>query len=51
MLTPQLRPVSAVHNILKARGTWRENVPGTEWFDTTVADVERIIAFIASLQQ
>ncbi|MDP1693603.1 MAG: GIY-YIG nuclease family protein [Burkholderiaceae bacterium] len=36
----------AVHNILKARGRWRENVPGTEWFDTTIVDIGKIIAFI-----
>lgn len=38
----------AAHNVLKARGKWRENVPGTEWFDTTVAEVESIIAFVTA---
>jgi hypothetical protein len=36
----------AVHNVLKARGKWRENVPGTEWFDTTVSEIEEIIDFV-----
>jgi hypothetical protein len=38
----------AAHNVLKARGKWRENVPGTEWFDTTVAEVESIISFVTA---
>lgn len=38
----------AVHNVLKARGRWRENVPGIEWFDTTVDEVQGIIDFIAA---
>jgi len=37
----------AAHNVLKARGKWRENAPGTEWFDTTVAEVASIIAFVS----
>lgn len=37
---------SAIHATLKSRGQWRENVPGTEWFDTTLADIEEIIKFI-----
>lgn len=37
---------SAIHATLKSRGKWRENVPGTEWFDTTLAEVEAIINFI-----
>lgn len=36
----------ATHNVLKARGKWRENVPGTEWFDTTVEEVRLILNFI-----
>lgn len=36
----------AVHNILRSRGKWRENVPGAEWFDTTVREIESIIAFV-----
>ncbi len=36
----------AVHNVLKARGKWRENVPGTEWFDTTIPEIEEIIEFV-----
>lgn len=38
----------AVHNVLKARGKWRENVPGVEWFDTSIQEVESIIEFCAS---
>lgn len=38
----------AAHNVLKARGKWRENVPGTEWFNTTVTEVESIIAFVTA---
>lgn len=38
----------AVHNTLKARGKWRENVPGLEWFDTTVAEVQAIIDFVTA---
>jgi hypothetical protein len=38
----------AVHYFLQARGKWRENVPGTEWFDTTVAEVETVIAFVTA---
>lgn len=38
----------AVHNVLKARGKWRENVPGIEWFDTTIQEIETIIQFCAS---
>jgi len=38
----------AAHNILKARGKWRQNVPGVEWFNTTPAEVAAILAFIGS---
>ena len=38
----------AVHNTLRARGKWRENVPGLEWFDTTVAEVQAIIDFVTA---
>ena len=38
----------AAHNILKARGKWRENVPGVEWFNTTPDEVKAILAFISS---
>ena len=36
----------AIHNILKARGKWRENAPGREWFDTTVIEIKSIIDFV-----
>ncbi len=38
----------AAHNVLKARGKWRENVPGVEWFNTTVAEVAQILTFIGA---
>lgn len=37
----------AAHNVLKARGKWRENVPGIEWFNTTVAEIQSIIDFVS----
>lgn len=37
---------SAIHNVLKSRGKWRENVPGKEWFDTTVAEIDAIVRFV-----
>lgn len=36
----------AIHNTLKTWGKWRENVPGIEWFDTTVPEIETIIGFL-----
>lgn len=36
----------AVHNVLKARGKWRENAPGVEWFDTTIEEVKAILGFV-----
>ena len=36
----------AIHSHLKAKGKWRENAPGIEWFDTTVDEIEKIIRFI-----
>jgi hypothetical protein len=38
----------AAHNVLKARGKWRENIPGIEWFNTTVGEVDSIIAFVTT---
>lgn len=37
---------SAIHATLKSRGKWRENVPGTEWFNTTISEIETIVTFI-----
>lgn len=37
---------SAIHATLKSRGKWRENVPGTEWFDTRLSEIEAIVKFI-----
>ena len=48
----QVRRVSsvetAVHATLKSKGKWRENVPGTEWFNTTINEIETIVNFIRS---
>jgi hypothetical protein len=38
---------SAIHSILDSRGS-RRKAPGTEWFDTTIAEIEAIIQFIHS---
>ena len=38
----------AAHNVLKARGKWREKAPGVEWFDTTLAEVQSILNFVGS---
>jgi len=37
---------TAIHATLKSRGKWRENVPGTEWFNTTISEIEAIVGFI-----
>jgi hypothetical protein len=37
---------SAIHNVLKARGKWREHAPGREWFDSTLLEVESIVLFV-----
>ena len=39
-----------IHCILKTRGKWRDNVPGKEWFDTTLTEIESIIRFIPSTE-
>jgi hypothetical protein len=36
----------AIHNVLKARGKWRESAPGREWFDTTVVEIKTIVDFV-----
>ena len=38
----------AIHNVLKARGKWRENIPSVEWFNTTISEVETILKFVTS---
>jgi hypothetical protein len=38
----------AIHNVLKARGKHRENAPGKEWFDTSIAEIKSIIEFVVS---
>ena len=37
---------TAIHATLKSRGRWRENVPGTEWFNTTISEIETVVRFI-----
>jgi hypothetical protein len=41
---------SAIHKVLAARGKWRENVPGTEWFDTTTDEIKSILEFTGALR-
>lgn len=36
----------AIHNTLKARGKHKEDAPGREWFNTTVAEVKAILDFV-----
>ena len=35
----------AIHSTLEARGSKRQ-APGTEWFDTTLAEIEKIVHFV-----
>jgi hypothetical protein len=35
----------AIHSILEARGSKRQ-APGTEWFDTTLEEIETIVKFV-----
>jgi len=37
----------AIHSILEARGSKRR-APGTEWFDTTLDEIESIVKFVQS---
>ena len=36
---------NAIHSTLEARG-FKRSAPGTEWFDTTLEEVDAVIAFI-----
>lgn len=36
---------NAIHSILEARGSKRQ-APGTEWFDTTLDEIETIVKFV-----
>ena len=36
----------AIHAVLKVRGRHMDSAPGTEWFNTTVAEIEEIVAFL-----
>jgi len=36
---------SAIHSTLEARGSKR-NAPGTEWFDTTLEEIETVVKFV-----
>ena len=38
----------AIHAVLKARGRWKEDAPGDEWFISTLDEVQSIINFINS---
>jgi len=48
----QVRRVSqyedAIHAVLKARGRWKEDAPGDEWFITTIDEVRDILTFIGA---
>ena len=39
---------NAIHSTLEARGSKR-HAPGTEWFDTTLEEIETIVAFVQPL--
>jgi hypothetical protein len=39
---------SAIHAVLKARGRWKEDAPGDEWFMTTMDEVQSILNFITA---
>ena len=41
---------SAIHKMLAARGRWRQNVPGTEWFDTSIVEIKSIIDSTGALR-
>ena len=44
--TSRVRAVEkSIHYTLEARG-FKRNAPGTEWFDTTLTDIENVILFI-----
>ncbi len=36
----------AIHAVLKARGRWKEDAPGDEWFITTLEEVRAVLEFI-----
>jgi T5orf172 domain len=38
----------AIHAVLKARGRWKEDAPGDEWFITSIDEVQSIVSFINS---
>lgn len=35
-----------VQNLLKLSGKWKSEAPGTEWFITTLAEVERVVGIV-----
>ncbi|MDP1995568.1 MAG: GIY-YIG nuclease family protein [Gallionella sp.] len=38
----------AIHAVLKARGRWKEDAPGDEWFITSIDEIQSIVSFINS---
>lgn len=38
----------AIHAVLKARGRWKEDAPGDEWFMTTMDEINSVMNFINS---
>lgn len=37
---------SAIHQVLKARGQWREHALGSEWFDARPEEIDEILKFV-----
>lgn len=35
-----------VQNLLKLSGQWKADAPGTEWFVTTLAEIERVLSIV-----
>lgn len=38
----------AIHAVLKARGRWKEDAPGDEWFMSTMDEINSVVKFINS---
>ena len=39
---------SALHSVLKLRSKWRQNSPGSEWFDTNPDEVMELLSFFTN---
>jgi T5orf172 domain len=40
---------SAIHQVLKARGQWREHALGSEWFDSRPEEIDEILKFVTKV--